>query len=649
MISKKVLNVHPVPELLSKCKRNAHKIVKAERTSIQDEDILILYAYTRELQTYRIFLTRKDYLSQCIDTGKWYTGSIERTMTSYGLKVSPRCEALICNVLEEWGTPRPETKRWYESIAVMHIVVFQDKIKQERYENRIKKEADMIDKELAEFPKEPKNLYGFLYKKVYSNDNYLFYNKAKKSAYCTHCEADVPFAGIKGTIKHMGEGTCPVCRKPVTFRSSSMSHKYLVSYGTGVVLQRNGRTLYIRYYDTYKNFRDYKYPVFEYREVVRTIIRDGEITNYEWVLFCGGSYRWKKCKPTIENGGINYGVKYVSNTNHAFYSLNVKGTECEYSALKEYVNNSSKKSAYLPEIYLEKWFLNKSLEKLVKVGFYKLVDAVITCDYYITGTDKNGIRFAKLNENEKELHKILGITRDQYKILAEHGNPTVSFYLTVAANKSKNRYSLDDYLFVDEYAGWQREHFFEVVNGLPFSFAKIKKYLSGFGKSKAVNWFIDYIKFCRELDYDLSNEFVVFPKDLKAAHDDVAETAKLKQREEAVAKAALILPALHDIYDFSYKDLMITAPIHSAEEIITEGQTLHHCVGGYLASFANGNTTILFVRKKDAPETPFYTMEVVNGKVIQCRGKCNCKMTDEVLEAVEAFKREKLSKLAMAV
>lgn len=57
-----------------------------------------------------------------------------------------------------------------------------------------------------------------------------------------------------------------------------------------------------------------------------------------------------------------------------------------------------------------------------------------------------------------------------------------------------------------------------------------------------------------------------------------------------------------------------------------------------------GETTILFLREKNNPEMPFYTMEVRDGQMIQCRAKYNGDMTEEVKAFVELFKRKKLRK-----
>lgn len=59
-------------------------------------------------------------------------------------------------------------------------------------------------------------------------------------------------------------------------------------------------------------------------------------------------------------------------------------------------------------------------------------------------------------------------------------------------------------------------------------------------------------------------------------------------------------------------------------EITTEGQSLHHCVGGYLSRHATGGTNIIFLRKKELPTVPFYTIEVRDGNVVQIHGNCNC-------------------------
>ena len=59
------------------------------------------------------------------------------------------------------------------------------------------------------------------------------------------------------------------------------------------------------------------------------------------------------------------------------------------------------------------------------------------------------------------------------------------------------------------------------------------------------------------------------------------------------------------------------------KDIINEGASLNHCVGGYLESVASGYKTILFLRKVSEPDKSFYTIEVNNSNIVQIHGNHN--------------------------
>jgi hypothetical protein len=69
-------------------------------------------------------------------------------------------------------------------------------------------------------------------------------------------------------------------------------------------------------------------------------------------------------------------------------------------------------------------------------------------------------------------------------------------------------------------------------------------------------------------------------------------------------------------YGFVLGELRVVIPVSSAE-IVQEGKTLHHCVGGYAARHIEGKTTILFIRKRRTPGRSFLTVELETDK----RGK----------------------------
>lgn len=78
-----------------------------------------------------------------------------------------------------------------------------------------------------------------------------------------------------------------------------------------------------------------------------------------------------------------------------------------------------------------------------------------------------------------------------------------------------------------------------------------------------------------------------------------------------------------DTLETSKYDHFIKLP-QKPSEIIEEGMKLSHCVGSYTTSVCEGNTNILFLREKNNPDKPFYTIEVSssNGRLdlIQIHG-----------------------------
>lgn len=62
-------------------------------------------------------------------------------------------------------------------------------------------------------------------------------------------------------------------------------------------------------------------------------------------------------------------------------------------------------------------------------------------------------------------------------------------------------------------------------------------------------------------------------------------------------------------WDFSYGDFIIKIPT-CGEDLVEEGRQMHHCVGGYVNSIAEGRKYICFIRHKDNPDKPYITCEI---------------------------------------
>ena len=54
---------------------------------------------------------------------------------------------------------------------------------------------------------------------------------------------------------------------------------------------------------------------------------------------------------------------------------------------------------------------------------------------------------------------------------------------------------------------------------------------------------------------------------------------------------------------------------------------LHHCVGSFASRHARAQTTIWLMRRADAPDEPYVTVEVAGRQVRQAHGLCNRNLT----------------------
>lgn len=62
-------------------------------------------------------------------------------------------------------------------------------------------------------------------------------------------------------------------------------------------------------------------------------------------------------------------------------------------------------------------------------------------------------------------------------------------------------------------------------------------------------------------------------------------------------------------WEFEYGDFIIVVPT-CGQDIVTEGERMHHCVGSYVDRVVNGSTYICFVRHKNTPDECYITCQV---------------------------------------
>ena len=94
-------------------------------------------------------------------------------------------------------------------------------------------------------------------------------------------------------------------------------------------------------------------------------------------------------------------------------------------------------------------------------------------------------------------------------------------------------------------------------------------------------------------------------------------------------------------YEYSNKDYEIIMP-SCAFDMCKEAVCQHNCLADFIYDHAEGETTILFLRKRTAPDVSFVTMEVgPDLEIKQVYGKCNSLPRKDVYEFIVEYSKAK--------
>ena len=319
-------------------------------------------------------------------------------------------------------------------------------------------------------------------------------------------------------------------------------------------------------------------------------------------------------------------------------SEDVAETCMKYSAVDIYVDKVIQNSQILNKPWCIDWYFNSYrkkpyLEQLLKVGFYKLTQAVM--EDYDCPEFKNG----------RTVLETLQVNKLQFNMLRKIGDPSVRDVgiLQYAGEIRQEDFNILRYIHDDRYDRMYRKY---LDMRQYTTIYKLNKYIN---KQRIIhdNDYFDYIRWLEEMGYDMRNEFNLYPKDFKKAHDEKAKEYtrfKDKQAKEDEKRFKRLLKKLReetadmDAINLRAKGMFIRVP-NELDELKREGEILHHCVGTYREKVARGDTMIFFIRQEADPNQPFYTLEW-KGRVIQCRGFKNCDMTPEVKAFVNIFQEK---------
>ncbi len=273
-------------------------------------------------------------------------------------------------------------------------------------------------------------------------------------------------------------------------------------------------------------------------------------------------------------------------------------------------------------------------EYLAKGGYRKLAD------------DASGWPTAHLNYKGDTLERVLGVDKQRANRLRQADGGLV--YLNWMRWEKKNNRHLSEKTvrWMQENGLWDNTIEFIIDRMSPeqvMNYLQRQKEQSG----KTISWLLDEWKdtlyMAKQLKMDVKDEIVYRPRDLIATHDRLVQRINEKAAIELEKSYEKKFPGLGKVckelqkYEWSDGEYAIVAPTRIAD-ILSEGRCLNHCVTNerYFERMAKEESYILFLRRADKPDIPWYTLEVEPGGVIrQKRTKFNRQEKD--LELAKAF------------
>ena len=588
---------------------------------VRGEEIYKIAAFTNpKTASAYIFIWPKEnkYITWDVEEKKWRTAMIwymfpvryyrgqEKSFSS-----RPTFEMLKTVLKVEGKTAYDMIAKWQQGIK--------DRIR----EDKKQREKDRINKEYMNFVKpEPKNFRNWARKQY---DQYIFYDYARnvKTGWCTRCNAIVP---VKKP-KHRKEAYCQNCKKKITFICNSRKDMIWTDGGRLTLVQNFKDGIIARSY-TYRKKVWYKGEQLFLNEVTRQMITSEGYKEFEYDM---GS--WKDALK-----GSNYQGEYYT------WWLN---DEIQYL---DHISSGLKKlrSSYLLTDrsvnvvnYIGAEQTHPVIEKCAKAGLTKLANEFVT---------KWDAKKVLDSVADGELAKDLGIDKMRMGRLRKQngGWELLQWY---QEEKINDTIWDDEILF--NFASWDIDY--TDIDGMLEKIPMTKLYhyllkqskLGTMSVRQVVQTWNDYMSMATRLKMDTDKSMVYMPKDLHRAHNDCIDLINTARVEEEAKKLRKKWPKVdkncRDLkkYEFKDKKYCIVAP-KGVADIYREGMVLRHCLHTcdiYWNRITEKITFLMFLRKADSPDTPWYTLEVEPGGNIRQKRTVGDNQNPDLKEAMPFLKK----------
>lgn len=448
----------------------------------------------------------------------------------------------------------------------------------------IKIKDRILYKELENYLFTLKNWNKFI-AKIKVNHNFIIKDNYY---YCTHCKAQ-----FKANTKINNTMRCPNCYLNLYVKSKRLKHYKFSDYLSILDKYKDYYVQRIYMLESIYNNRKIDSSCYEFGRIIydssfnvmHEIINDNVVATISgnWISHRKDSeYNWR------HSSSYYCPLSYIHD--FIYYPYNLKKIlpeKYKYSRLWTLVS----KVGYCDLIYLLKNY-NYSVELLIKSGLYNLA----LCP-------------KSFNSKKSFEERFYGLSKDYLPYIKKH-NLNIDELKALSIVKKKDIRLIKNIVLIP---GFEKLS----VDGVNFVKAFKLTDLCVLNSHE----YIDYLKFARELGFDLKDKNILYPKKIKIAHDNLLKQIEINKNKRIDAK---IVKIARKISSTQYKSKKyIIFPADSYKSLVDESKQQNNCVRTYAEKVAAGECYIYFMRELTNINHSLVTVEVRNKKVVQKRTKNN--------------------------
>lgn len=255
---------------------------------------------------------------------------------------------------------------------------------------------------------------------------------------------------------------------------------------------------------------------------------------------------------------------------------------------------------------------------------------------------------SKLNEMSATFIALRGDSKKQLINIAQYitqkegGNNAKLFvdwvegWFKLAANASNSSYGIGFTGFAEKFYalltayGYDSKHLTDYLTRQSFYYGDFT-----FPSTQVIELF-DYLRVGKESGIKTE----AYPSHVKKAHNCIVNNrnAFVNLSFEASKAFSSVCAENAALYATKMGDYIVAFP-KEPKDLFLEGATLNHCVGGYVSPVIQRQSIVAFLRKKDDPDTPLYTIEIKDGKVIQAKGNYNADVPPDIIALLHQIEK----------